>query len=602
MKDATGREKTATADPETGEWTMNVKNLALGANKFTMEQFDEEDESLGTSEFTVDVKTTPLSTSVESTSIVQGTAEVEITGTPGLTINYQGKAATLNEKGKKTVTFEGLSLGNNDVTVQQFDGGKQIGGDFDAKVMLTTARLTVNANFDDRGNGFDAVLSGTAEKNAKITIVAEETGKVTTTTADPRNGSWTAPVTAPGAGRQGFDVSQSINGSDAGSTDVTLNYGDEVDITAPRDNSEFAGGDLPFRGDGQQFADIEIFEKGNDKPVATTKGINNNSWSALVEKVSGGVEHVYTVKQHSKGNLTTEDTVTVNKGQTPPVDIDVKLTNPANAAVGYTPDAAFTFAGAGKPGASITIRNTAGTILAQDIKVSDKGEWEWTRANMRTSTYQLNFIQNEGQADEKTATLRDFKPNAAPAPVVTVTNPAKVTDGYTANAAFTFKGTGTTGKKITVRNTAGTILAQDITVNGQGQWEWTRANMRTSTYNLDFIQDEGTATEKKATIRGFAPNATPAPVVTVTNPANPADGYVRNTAFTFRGKATPSSTLTIQNFAGTEIAKNIPVSSTGDWSLTRANMGTSVWKLTFVENKGTANEHSTVLGDFAPRP
>ncbi|WP_314102288.1 hypothetical protein, partial [uncultured Frigoribacterium sp.] len=123
-------------------------------------------------------------------------------------------------------------------------------------------------------------------------------------------------------------------------------------------------------------------------------------------------------------------------------------------------------------------------------------------------------------------------------PVVTVTNPADPADGYTPGTAFTFTGKATPGKTITVQNVYGTVVAQNVPVAADGTWSWTRANMGTSNWMLEFVQDKGTANEHKATVYNFKPNATPAPVVTVTNPANPADGYTPGTAFTFTGKAT----------------------------------------------------------------
>lgn len=95
----------------------------------------------------------------------------------------------------------------------------------------------------------------------------------------------------------------------------------------------------------------------------------------------------------------------------------------------------------------------------------------------------------------------------------------------------------------------------------------------------------------------------PTQALTVASPADPAVGYTANTAFTFRGVANPKAqTVHIENFTGLAIA-DVPIDqSTGAWSWTRANMGTSIWKLRFYTMKGTALEESVVLGDFAPKP
>ncbi|WP_218141860.1 hypothetical protein, partial [Frigoribacterium sp. MCBA15_019] len=92
----------------------------------------------------------------------------------------------------------------------------------------------------------------------------------------------------------------------------------------------------------------------------------------------------------------------------------------------------------------------------------------------------------------------------APAPLVTVTNPADPKAGYVPNTGFTFEGTGTKGKTIQVENKFGTALGT-TRVEDNNTWSWTRANMGTSTWTINFIQDKGTATEAKAQVAAFAP-------------------------------------------------------------------------------------------------
>lgn len=402
--------KTVQADAETGEWTTTVRGLALGENPFTLEAFDEKGDSLGSSEFTVDVPITPLSAAVQSTSVFAGTAVVEVTGTPGLSLDYQNKDVTLNRDGKATVLVDGLSQGANTVRFQQYEAGKQIGGDLEYDIRVTARNIVAQAAFDDRGIDHDAILSGTAEAQADITIV-DGNDKVTTTTADA-DGAWSTPVTAPGSGLQNFEASQSIKGMAAGSTDVRLNYGNAVEITSPGNNTPWAGGDLTFRGDGQYTAPVEITEKGNDTVVASTVGVNNGSWTAKVTGVDGDHKHTFTATMRSKGNLTTTDTIVVNADKDEAeTAAPVAVTNPTNVADGYTPDAPFTFEGTGTKGKTITVENKFGTHIATTT-VGDNGQWSWTRANMGTSIWNLNFIQDKGQTSEAVAKVDGFKPRA----------------------------------------------------------------------------------------------------------------------------------------------------------------------------------------------
>ncbi|MBF4575768.1 hypothetical protein [Frondihabitans sp. VKM Ac-2883] len=590
--------KSARADADTGEWTMNVRNLDLGANKFSLESFDDANESLGTSEFTVDVKTTPLSASVKSTSLAAQTAEVEITGTPGLTVQYQNKTKTLGHDGTATVTVDGLSLGKNTVTFQQFEGGQQVEADLDFDIMVTINKITAEAAFDTRGTAFDAVLSGTAEANAKVTIV-DGKGKVTTTYANPR-GAWTTPVKAPDSGRQTFEVTQSINSSDGGSTDVTLDYGNGVEVTAPRNDSDFAGGTLTFRGDGQYQAGVEIFEKGNDTALASTVGLNNGTWAAQVAGVDGELKHTYTVVQKSKGNLTTSETVVVNgdKPETPPAGTEVVLTNPAKASDGYVPNQAFTFRGTAKPEATITIQNTKGLVFGTATANATTGEWAFTYANMKEYTYSLDFIADKGTTTEKKTELRNFAPKEATGTEVVLTNPANASDGYVPNQAFTFRGTAKPEATITIQNTKGLVFGTATANATTGEWAFTYANMKEYTYSLDFIADKGTTTEKKTELRNFAPNQMS---TSLTNPANPSDGYAKNQSFTFTGTAKTGATVTIQNTKGL-VFGTAKATVAGVWEFTVANMKDYVYSLDFIADKGGQNEETVELRGFAPRP
>jgi hypothetical protein len=463
--------------------------------------------SLGKSPFTVDVPVTELSATVQSTSVYDGTAVVEVTGTPGLSLDYQAREVELDRDGKATVLVDGLTQGSNIVTFQQFEGGEQIGADLDHDVQVVVRDITAKAEFDSRGNDHDAVLSGTAEAKADIRVV-DDNGLETTTTAGD-DGSWSTPVPAPGAGLHTFEATQSIKGTDAGSYEVTLNYGAEVDITSPRAGSTWSGGTLTMRGDGQYGAAVEITEKGSDTVVASTSGINNGTWSVRVPDVDGEHRHTFTATMRSQGNLTTTDTIVLNPDEDDAETArPLALTNPdaAQLAAGYIPDSAYTFRGTGTPGRLITVENFKGLRLGATI-VDDKGVWAWTRSNMGTYNWSMNFVQDKGTPGEQTVALTGFKPDPDAGPVqVTNPTPAQIAAGYTANAAYTFEGTGTPGKTITVQNLKGLVLGT-TTVADNGTWSWTRTNMGTYVWSLDFVQDAGNAGETTAPVRDFAPKA-----------------------------------------------------------------------------------------------
>jgi len=192
--------------------------------------------------------------------------------------------------------------------------------------------------------------------------------------------------------------------------------------------------------------------------------------------------------------------------ETPKPGTPVVITNPADVSVGYTPGGSFTFTGTAAPDTAITVENAVGMKLGATTTDAE-GDWAFTRTNMGTYNWTIHFIADKGGADEQRGILTGFKPDPDAGPVqVTNPTPAQIAAGYTANAAYTFEGTGTPGKTITVQNLKGLVLGT-TTVADNGTWSWTRTNMGTYVWSLDFVQDAGNAGETTAPVRDFAPKA-----------------------------------------------------------------------------------------------
>jgi hypothetical protein len=138
-------------------------------------------------------------------------------------------------------------------------------------------------------------------------------------------------------------------------------------------------------------------------------------------------------------------------------------------------------------------------------------------------------------------------------------------------------------------------------VSSDGFWTYTFSGLPGGRSTITV--DEYAGAVKSASTTVEVTLGVPTQALTVDSPADPAVGYAANAAFTFGGMANPKvQTVHIENFAGTSVA-DVPIDpSTGAWSWTRANMGTSIWKLRFYTMKGTALQESVVLGDFAPKP
>jgi hypothetical protein len=201
-----------------------------------------------------------------------------------------------------------------------------------------------------------------------------------------------------------------------------------------------------------------------------------------------------------------------------------------------------------------------------------------------------------GAFEVQGATYTVTEPAPSAAPVLTV--PARVADGYTADAPYTFRGTGRPNAPLTVLNTKGLPLGS-TTVLADGTWSWTRPNMGTYEWSLVFVQDAGTPRERETRLLGFVPAQGPQIAVTTPDATQLARGYVPHAPFTFRGTGRPGALVGVTNLSGFRLGE-ARVGPEGTWSWTRPDMGSYLWSMAFVQDEGTYRPSSTVMRGFAP--
>lgn len=321
----------------------------------------------------------------------------------------------------------------------------------------------------------------------------------------------------------------------------------------------------------------------------------DGAWS--VDKIlrPGTAVSTGTVSQISRGQVSATATFTIRARGGDSIGPATITTTEYSRAAPFNP-----VSGIGEPGALVGL--TVGGI-SYDARVAADGTWTVPRVGSLVLSTQVAtvFQANDSFASEKTSfTLHADVPIAD----VDVANPANPAVGYQPNQPFTFRGTADTlADTVTIRNASGVPVATVPVDHKTGSWSWSRSNMGTSIWKLTFISNEGQPDEEKATLADFKPAATAPAVrpIAFTNPANPAAGYVADTAFTFRGTATPGAKITLQNDKGTVFATGITAAADGTWSWTRANLGTSIWKITAIADAGTSSERKATLGNFAPQ-
>ncbi|MBP1240548.1 hypothetical protein ABID92_002636 [Frigoribacterium sp. PvP120] len=384
-----------------------------------------------------------------------------------------------------------------------------------------------------------------------------------------------------------------------------------LDVVSPREGETVGADTRTFRGEGIPGSRVLIT---SDVTRSTTLGaasvLPDGTWTAeIAAPLPSGDQTVTVTETPYWENLdpivSTRSFVVAEDGdggeETPAPAAPVTIATPADVTTGYTPNSPFTFTGTAEPGSTLTVTNAKGLSLGTAVEVNDDGEWTWTRSNMGSYTWTMDFTTDAGTDRAQTTRLTGFAPREAQTAPVTIDTPADVATGYAPDTAFTFGGTAEPGAEITVTNAKGLSLGAAVEVNSDGDWTWTRSNMGSYTWTMIFTADAGTDRQQAATLAGFAPRASTIAPVVVTNPADTSTGYTANEAFTFEGTAEPGSTLTVTNAKGLSLGTTVEVNDEGDWTWTRTNMGSYTWTILFTTHADTDDQQQTRLTGFAPR-
>jgi hypothetical protein len=433
------------------------------------------------------------------------------------------------------------------------------------------------------------------------------------------NGAFFLQVAAEHAGEQVELFTTRGDGTRSPSTVVDLvvtegNTAGEtfpLDVSSPAEGETVAADTTTFRGEGIPGSRVLIT---SDVTRSTTLGaasvLPDGTWTAeIAAPLPSGDQTVTVTETPYWENLdpivSTRSFVVAEDGdggeETPAPAAPVTIATPADVTTGYTPNAPFTFTGTAEPGSTLTVTNAKGLSLGTAVEVNDDGEWTWTRSNMGSYTWTMDFTTDAGTDRAQTTRLTGFAPREAQTAPVTIDTPADVATGYAPDTAFTFGGTAEPGAEITVTNAKGLSLGAAVEVNSDGDWTWTRSNMGSYTWTMIFTADAGTDRQQAATLAGFAPRASTIAPVVVTNPADTSTGYTANEAFTFTGTAEPGSTLTVTNAKGLSLGTTVEVNDDGDWTWTRTNMGSYTWTILFTTHADTDDQQQTRLTGFAPR-
>ncbi|NII52535.1 hypothetical protein [Frigoribacterium endophyticum] len=383
-----------------------------------------------------------------------------------------------------------------------------------------------------------------------------------------------------------------------------------LDVVSPKEGETVGADTRTFSGEG--IPGSRILLAGDDltrsASLGSTSVLADGTWTAEIAAPLATGEQTVTVTETPYWEnldpiVSTRSFVVAEDGgeETPAPAAPVTISTPADVTTGYTANEAFTFTGTAEPGSTLTVTNAKGLSLGTAVEVNSDGDWTWTRSNMGSYTWTMDFTTDAGTDRAQSTRLTGFAPRQAQTAPVTIDTPADVATGYTPDTAFTFGGTAEPGAEITVTNAKGLSLGTAVETNSDGDWTWTRSNMGSYTWTMIFTADAGTDRQQAATLAGFAPRASTIAPVVVTGPADTTTGYTPNEAFTFTGTAEPGSTLTVTNARGLSLGTAVEVNDDGDWTWTRSNMGSYTWTILFTTHADTDDQQQTRLTGFAPR-
>lgn len=425
-------------------------------------------------------------------------------------------------------------------------GGNNAPAYFPPNIALPYADLTAGGNFD---NDLDksATVSGTGEPGATVTVKNGDETVATGTIED--DGTYSVELPAPNkAGVLNLTVTQAINGTAAGTANVSLDYGTGVAITSPADQTEAPAGATTIRGTGQDGASVAVAVNGGTPATAT---VANGQWSVQGTLRNG--ENKIVATQKSKGANTTTSTVTVNPGASALSEATVTTDE-------YTPGQRTTFAGTATAGATVDILDADGQQIVRGVQVGTNGAFSFDYTPAAGSTEFVFQVRQTMGSDTRTDGPFTIDAKADAFSPVTVSRPSTVTPGV----ENVFSGTATPGATYRVLNASGTqIVPGTLTIDADGNWSFSRMVSNGAT-KFDFVFEQTKNGEtRKSQVFSIRANAG----MTVTNATRSVRPGVVNT---FTGTGPAGASYRVLNMSGTQIVPGMfQIDAQGNWTFDR---------------------------------
>ncbi|WP_315761726.1 BapA/Bap/LapF family large adhesin [Sphingomonas sp. Y38-1Y] len=401
----------------------------------------------------------PIATVSPDGLTVTGTGEagatIEVRAPDGSSLGM----ATVLANGTYTVTLTTPQLASQVLTVDQTDPA----GNTSPSVTTTAPDLTAPEAPTATVSPDGLTVTGTGEAGATIEVRAPDGSPLGTTTV-LADGSYSVTLTTPQLASQVLTVDQTDT---AGNTSPSVNT-TAPDLTAPEAPTATVSPDgLTVTGTGEAGATIEV-RAPDGSPLGTTTVLADGSYSVTL-----------TTPQLASQVLTVDQTDPAGNTSPSVTTTAPDLTAPEAPTATVSPDG-LTVTGTGEAGATIEVRDPAGTVVATTVVL---GDGSYSAA--------LNPPQDNGGV--LSVTQEDAAGNVSPevdVPAPDITAPAAPTDLAVEADGTTLTGRGEAGASVEVTDASGDVIGIG-TVNPDGSFSVELVPPQTGGDNLNVVLIDG---------------------------------------------------------------------------------------------------------------
>ncbi|MEG3090598.1 BapA/Bap/LapF family large adhesin [Sphingomonas sp. PB1R3] len=416
----------------------------------------------------------PVATISADGSIVTGTGEPVAT----VAVRDPGGAvigtATVAADGSFSTTLTPTQANGEALTLNQTDRG----GNASPDTGLLAPDITAPTGLTAAISGDGAIVSGTGEAGASVTI-RDPAGTIIGTATVAANGSYSATLTPAQANGQTLQATQA---DAAGNVSAPANV-IAPDITPPlAPTGSVIDNGATLVGTGEAGATLIV--RAADGTVLGSGLVDaNGNFAVTLNPAQANGEPVQIAQSDAAGNTSASVTV-----------LAPDITAPIGLTAAISGDGAIV-SGTGEAGASVTIRDPAGTIIGT-ATVTANGSYSAA----------LTPAQTNGQTLQ--ATQADAAGNvSAPANVLAPDTTAPLAPtGSVVDSGATLAGTGEAGATLTVRAADGTVLGSGL-VDANGNFSVTLNPVQANGQTLQIAQSDA-AGNASPSVSVLAPDIT----------------------------------------------------------------------------------------------